>query len=81
MGPPDAPIYSAIGDTVNVAARFEGMTKAYGCLLVTSAETLRHAGIDPKGAPLHQVRVRGRSERMAVYAVSDPRMLLEKVTA
>ncbi len=81
MGPPDAPIYSAIGDTVNIAARFEGMTKAYGCVLVTSAETLRHAGVDPKNAPLHQVRVRGRSERVAVYAVSDPRMLLGEVTA
>jgi adenylate cyclase len=74
MGPPDAPIYSAIGDTVNIAARFEGMTKAYGCVLVTSAETLRHAGVDPRDAPLHQVRVRGRTERVAVYAVADPRI-------
>jgi adenylate cyclase len=81
MGPPDAPIYSAIGDTVNVAARFEGMTKAYGCVLVTSAETLRHAGIHPKNAPLHQVRVRGRNERVAVYAVSDPRTLFGRATA
>ena len=75
MGPPEAPIHSAIGDNINIAARFEGMTKAYGCVLVVSAETLRHARVDPKDAPLHQVRVRGRTERIAVYAVSDPRML------
>ena len=76
MGPPEAPIYSAIGDNVNIAARFEGMTKIYRCVLVVSAETLRQAGVEPKDSPLHQVRVRGRNERVAVYAVADPRALL-----
>lgn len=78
MGPPEAPIHSAIGDTINIAARFEGMTKAYGCTLVVSAETLRHAGIAAPGAPLHRVRVRGHSQRMDVYAVADPVALLPK---
>ena len=78
MGPPDAPIRSAIGDNINIAARLEGMTKAYGCTLVVSEETLREAGIDPRGAPLHRVRVRGRNERLNVYAVADPRKLLEQ---
>lgn len=73
MGPPEAPIHSAIGDTVNIAARFEGMTKAYGCVLVVSADTLAHAGVEPKNATLHRVRVRGRSERINVFAVPDPR--------
>jgi adenylate cyclase len=76
MGPPAEPIHSAIGDNINIAARFEGMTKIYRCVLVVSADTLRHAGVDAKDAPLHQVRVRGRSERVAVYAVADPRTLL-----
>ncbi len=75
MGPPDAPIYSAIGDNVNLAARFEGMTKAYACVMVVSADTLAHAGIDPRGAPVHRVKVRGRQERVTVYAVNDPREL------
>jgi adenylate cyclase len=75
MGPPAAPIHSAIGDNINIAARFEGMSKAYGCVLVVSAETLRQAGIDAKGAPLHHVRVRGRNERVDVYAIGDPRTL------
>jgi adenylate cyclase len=75
MGPPQAPIHSAIGDTVNIAARFEGMTKAYGCVLVVSADTLKTAGVDAKDAPLHRVRVRGRNERVNVYAISDPRTL------
>jgi adenylate cyclase len=75
MGPPAEPIHSAIGDNINIAARFEGITKIYRCVLVVSADTLRHAGIDAKDAPLHQVRVRGRTERVAVYAVADPRAL------
>src|SRR6266850_7642289 len=77
MGPPEAPIYSAIGDNINIAARFEGMTKAYGCVLVVSADTLAQAGLDPRGAPVHRVKVRGRSERLTVYAVADPRQLFE----
>ncbi len=76
MGPPDAPIYSAIGDMVNTAARLEDMTKAYACTLVVSAEVLRQAGVNPGSAAPHQVRVRGRGERIDVYAVADPRALL-----
>jgi adenylate cyclase len=78
MGPPDASIHSAIGDNINIAARLEGMTKAYRCTLVVSEETLRTAGIDPRGALLHRVRVRGRTERLNVYAVDDPRSLVEE---
>jgi len=77
MGPPDAPIYSAIGDMVNTAARLEDMTKAYGCTLVVSAQALRQAGAEPGAAPEHQVRVRGKTERLTVYAVSDPRTLIQ----
>jgi adenylate cyclase len=76
MGPPDAPIYSAIGDNINIAARLEGMSKAYECVLVVSADTLSAADANPGNAPLHQVRVRGRESRLAVYAVADPRALV-----
>jgi adenylate cyclase len=77
MGPPEAPIYSAIGDMVNTAARLENMTKAYNCVLVISAEALTQAGIDPRDSASHQVRVRGKNERIAVYAVADPRTLIQ----
>jgi adenylate cyclase len=76
MGPPDAPIYSAIGDMVNTAARLENMTKAFGCTLVVSDAALKEAGLQAGDAALHQVRVRGKTERLAVYAVPDPRALL-----
>ena len=77
MGPPEAPLYSAIGDNVNIAARFEGLTKAYQSVLVVSADTLTHAGLDAKGAPMHRVKIRGRSERVNVYAIADPRLLFQ----
>jgi adenylate cyclase len=76
LGPPEAPIHSAIGDMVNTAARFEDMTKAFNCTMVVSEEALRQAGIEPGGSPQHQVRVRGKTERLTVYAVADPRTLL-----
>ena len=37
-----------------------------------------HAGLDPRGAAVHRVKVRGRSERVTVYAVADPRRLFEE---
>ena len=80
LGPPEAPIYSAIGDMVNTAARLEDMTKAFGCTLVVSAEALRQAGVDAGDAPQHQVRVRGKTERLTVYAVADPRTLKQGQT-
>jgi adenylate cyclase len=75
LGPPQEPIYSAIGDMVNTAARLENMTKSFGCTLVVSAEVLRQAGIDAEAGIEHQVRVRGKTERLTVYAVPDPRLL------
>jgi adenylate cyclase len=80
MGPPDAPIYSAIGDMVNTAARLEDMTKAYSSVLVVSEVVLREAGLEAKGAMRHQVRVRGKDERLAVFAVTDPRTLIQGQT-
>jgi adenylate cyclase len=81
MGPPMAPIYSAIGDMVNTAARLENMTKAFGCTLVVSEYVLQQAGVDPGAAQSRQVRVRGKTARLAVYAVPDPRTLIQGVRA
>jgi adenylate cyclase len=78
LGPPEEPIYSAIGDMVNTAARLENMTKALGCTLVASEYVLQQAGIEPGDSPAHQVRVRGKTERLSVYAVNDPRTLIQE---
>ena len=76
MGPPAAPTISAIGDTVNSAARLESLTKQFGTTLVVSLDTLRYAGITPPEVPVHKVEVRGKVHQIEVLAVDDPAMLV-----
>jgi adenylate cyclase len=75
MGPPDTPILSALGDTVNVAARLEAETKRHGCMLVVSAACAHAAGIDLSGFPVHTASVRGRGEPVTYHAIDDPQAL------
>jgi adenylate cyclase len=70
MGPPKTPIISAIGDSVNTAARLERMTRELGAPLVVSAETLRATGL-PISLPLTQVSLRGRAATMPVGAFDE----------
>jgi adenylate cyclase len=70
MGPPKTPIVSAIGDSVNTAARLERTTKELGVPLIVSAETLRAAGVN-KSAILTQVSLRGRAATMPVSALDE----------
>ncbi|MDH3714053.1 MAG: adenylate/guanylate cyclase domain-containing protein, partial [Gammaproteobacteria bacterium] len=71
MGPPESPIVSAIGDTINLAARLEALTKDYACTLVASADAVQRAGIDATRFALHSVQVRGKQEIVEVYAIDD----------
>ncbi len=75
MGPPTSPNFSAIGDNVNIAARLESQTKVLECVLVVSADAVDNGGMDFSGVPRHEVTVPGRTQPIAVYAVSDPGML------
>jgi adenylate cyclase len=70
MGPPRTPIISAIGDSVNTAARLERATKDLGVPLVVSVETLRAAGLQTL-ATLVQVSLIGRSATMLVSALDE----------
>jgi adenylate cyclase len=51
--------YSAIGDTVNIASRLEGLSRAYGVDIVLGEDTAREAP-DLALLELDQVRVKGR---------------------
>jgi adenylate cyclase len=78
MGPPAAPTLTALGDTVNTAARLEALTKEFDTLLVASLETLRYAGIERAALPVHRVEVRGRTQPLEVVAIDEPAALLRE---
>jgi adenylate cyclase len=75
MGPPATPILSALGDTVNVAARLEQRTRDHDCELVVSAECAQAAAVDLSLFPAHEVVVRGRRTTVKYYAIPDPAAL------
>jgi adenylate cyclase len=75
MGPPATPILSALGDTVNVAARLESETKRHRCMLVISAACAAAAGMDLGAFPSHTASVRGRRESVTYYAIAAPSAL------
>lgn len=69
MGPPRSMIITAIGDTVNTAARLESLTKDYGCSLVISRQAAEAAGIDLSRQRLHEAPVKGRVQSVQFLAL------------
>lgn len=72
MGPPAAPILSAIGDNVNIAARLESLTKEYGHPVVLSVDVVTAAGVVPPAAGRHLSTVSGRNGPIEIFAMARP---------
>jgi adenylate cyclase len=79
--------FTAIGDTVNVASRLEGLTKDFGAPVIISQTTYQEVADLFRARPLGSVRVKGREVAVDIYAVDGnetrraPRVALEaKVT-
>lgn len=68
--------YTAIGDTVNLASRIEGVTKETHCMILASRATTTAAqqtkGGDAPWGEHWQVRVKGKSETIEVVEVHYP---------
>jgi adenylate cyclase len=69
MGPPRSQIITAIGDTVNTAARLEGLSKDYNCVLILSRRAAEAAGLNLAGHELHEASVKGRTQTVEFYAL------------
>jgi class 3 adenylate cyclase len=73
IGEPDRIQPDAVSDTVNLAARLEGLSKVYGAALIIS-ETVRTQIEQPERYQirfLDRVIVKGRTKSIAIYEVLD----------
>jgi len=57
--------FTALGDASNVASRLEGLCKELDCEAVVSEEVLHLGGYRADALPLHEARLRGRTETVA----------------
>lgn len=65
--------FTVIGDTVNVASRFEGVTKRYGAAIVASRAIVEAAGDACVSRLLDRAAVAGREEAMEIFELLDPK--------
>ena len=70
LGPPGSRIITAIGDTVNVTARLESLTKEFDCAIVISREAAEAAKLDLPPDSLRETAVKGRTQPVQLYAIS-----------
>lgn len=69
LGPPERVEYTIIGDTVNVTARMESLTKKFGVKVLASEEVQKRAAGIATFAPMKPTEVAGKAEPLLTWAV------------
>ncbi len=59
--------YTAVGETVNIASRMEGLPGQYGCRVVVAEDTARRVAGDFLLCELDRVRVKGKDKPLTIY--------------
>lgn len=73
--------YTAIGDTVNLASRMEGVNKVYGTGILVSDSVAQAIGASLPLRPVDTVRVKGKHQGVDLYTPCDDPALVEATTA
>jgi class 3 adenylate cyclase/CHASE2 domain-containing sensor protein len=77
VGTPKRFNYTAVGETVNIASRLEGLPGTYGCRIVIAEETARRVADRMLLCELDWVRVKGKAQPLTVF---EPMVAREAAT-
>ena len=65
--------YTAVGETVNIASRLEGLPGVYDCTVIIGTTTAEAVADEVFLRELDKVRVKGREEPLGIYEALAPR--------
>lgn len=79
MGYGETRYLTAVGDSVNTAARLEQATKEFDCELVVSERVLERAGLDASRYPHEELTLRNREATIGVRLVAETSQLAREI--